>query len=253
MTKRSPAFQFYPNDFLGGVVAAYSLEEIGLYTVLLSFDWNLSGLPLDAEKLAKLSRVSLRKFRALWAVVGENFTEHDGRYFNPRLQLERAKQEEWRRKSSEGGKKGGGKGGLRVVEPPYQPNGNTQSLTQSSTPVKELTAGADAPKPRARTLPPTWVAEGVAWWLPNVGTMSPARFQKVLGPVVALYSWERVFPDLQAWVADRAAERKPRKLEWYGEEASGRITTGALTAADLWDYDRGELSALGERLTRPAA
>lgn len=95
---KSPAFQFYPNDFLGGVVASYSLDEIGLYTVLLAFDWNLIGLPNDVEKLAKMSRVSVRKFRILWATVSENFTERDGRYFNPRLEIEREKQADNRAK-----------------------------------------------------------------------------------------------------------------------------------------------------------
>lgn len=141
---KAPAFQFYPNDFLGGVVASYSLEEIGLYTVLLAFDWNLSGLPLDVEKLAKLSRVSLRKFRVLWETVGENFVERDGRYFNPRLQLERAKQEEWRRKSSDGGKKGAANRGSRVVEPPYQPNGNTPTPSPSPTPEEQEQSSAGA-------------------------------------------------------------------------------------------------------------
>lgn len=91
---KSPAFQFYPNDFLGGVVATYSLEETGLYTLLLAFDWNLNGLPLDVESLARISRVSVRKFRVLWKRVGANFVERNGRYHNPRLDLERQKQAE---------------------------------------------------------------------------------------------------------------------------------------------------------------
>jgi uncharacterized protein YdaU (DUF1376 family) len=95
---KSPAFQFYSNDFLGGRVATYSLEEIGLYSVLLAFDWSLTGLPIDDEKLAKLARVSVRKFRKLWQSVGENFVEREGRYYNPRLELERAKQEDNRAK-----------------------------------------------------------------------------------------------------------------------------------------------------------
>jgi uncharacterized protein YdaU (DUF1376 family) len=97
---KSPAFQFYSNDFLGGKIATYELEEIGLYSVLLAFDWSLTGLPLDDEKLAKLARVSVRKFRVLWQTVGENFVERDGRYYNPRLELERVRQTENRAKRS---------------------------------------------------------------------------------------------------------------------------------------------------------
>jgi hypothetical protein len=72
---KSPAFQFYPADFLGGTVATYSLDEIGLYTVLLAFDWSLNGLPTEPEKLAKLARISTRKFAVLWKTVGENFSQ----------------------------------------------------------------------------------------------------------------------------------------------------------------------------------
>jgi uncharacterized protein YdaU (DUF1376 family) len=92
MSATSPAFQFYPHDFVGGRVATYSLEEIGAYSLLLAFDWSLSGLPVEVEKLAKLCRVSLRKFRPIWAVIGEQFPEENGRRYNPRLKLERAKQ-----------------------------------------------------------------------------------------------------------------------------------------------------------------
>lgn len=82
----------------------YSLEEIGLYSVLLDHDWNLNGLPVEAEKLAKLARVSVRKFRALWVSVSEHFIERDGRYYNPRLEIQRAKQAENSAKKSDAAK-----------------------------------------------------------------------------------------------------------------------------------------------------
>jgi len=139
---KSPAFQFYANDFLGGRVATYSLEEIGLYSVLLAFDWSLNGLPTDAEKLAKLSRTSTRKFRSLWAVVGENFTERDGRMYNPRLELERQKQEQWREKSAKGGRASATKRGSTTLDECLQPNGNTQSSSPTSVTEEQTTARA---------------------------------------------------------------------------------------------------------------
>lgn len=89
---KSPAFQFYAHDFLAGRVATYSLEEIGAYWVLIAYDWTLTGLPVEPENLARLCRVSLRKFRPIWERIGEQFPEKDGRRFNARLQLERQKQ-----------------------------------------------------------------------------------------------------------------------------------------------------------------
>lgn len=89
---KSPAFQFYPGDFLAGRVATYSLEEVGAYSLLLAFDWSLNGLPLEPERLAKLCRVSFRKFRAIWATIEEQFPVAGLVRHNPRLQLEREKQ-----------------------------------------------------------------------------------------------------------------------------------------------------------------
>jgi uncharacterized protein YdaU (DUF1376 family) len=95
---KSPAFQFYPGDFLAGRVATYSLEEVGAYSLLLAFDWSLSGLPLEPERLAKLCRVSLRKFRPIWDVIAEQFPVAGSVRHNPRLQLEREKQATTRKK-----------------------------------------------------------------------------------------------------------------------------------------------------------
>lgn len=87
----SPSFPLYANDFVGGRVATYELDEIGAYSLLLAYNWSLNGLPIELEKLAKLCRVSPRKFQRIWATIGEQFPERDGCRYNPRLALERAK------------------------------------------------------------------------------------------------------------------------------------------------------------------
>lgn len=144
MTK-SPAFQFYPAEFLTGRVATYSMEEIGAYTLLLAYDWSLNGLPNDVEKLAKLCRINARKFRALWATISEQFEEVDGKLYNPRLAKEREKQELWRAKSAAGGRKSAemrAKGGSRVVEPPSEPNGQPKGNSSSSSSITTTTSSA---------------------------------------------------------------------------------------------------------------
>lgn len=148
--KTSPAFQFYAHDFLAGRVATYSLEEIGAYSMLLAFDWTLTGLPVEPEKLARLLRVSRRKFDRIWGCIGEQFPERDGRRYNPRLEIERAKQAEWREKSAKGGRANGMKGGSRVVEAKGQPNANTPTPSPSPTPV--TASSSSAPTDEARLL-----------------------------------------------------------------------------------------------------
>lgn len=138
---KSPAFQWYVNDFLGsGKVAAMSLDEVGAYTLLLNYDWNEGGLPDELTPFGRWLKVSPRKAQILWDVVRPNFVLRDGRWYNPRLEKERAKQKAWAEKSARGGHASaivrwgdGDKGGDRVVTECLIPNGNTPS--PSSTPV----------------------------------------------------------------------------------------------------------------------
>lgn len=97
--KKSPAFQFYPNDFLGsGAVSAMDLEEVGAYWMLLCYAWNEHGLPDDFSRMARWCRVSRRKFEVLWEAIGPNFSLRNGRWYNARMEREREKQEQHRSK-----------------------------------------------------------------------------------------------------------------------------------------------------------
>jgi uncharacterized protein YdaU (DUF1376 family) len=149
---KSPAFQFYPSDFLGsGKVGTMTVDEIGAYTLLLCLDWNENGFVFDEEELARWCKVSRAKFRKLWVRVSRCFDEKDGRMYNARLQIEREKQAEWREKSARGGKASAeakAKGSPTTLQPPLQPNANTLSSSSSSTPVtaKGSTARPAAPR-----------------------------------------------------------------------------------------------------------
>lgn len=93
MTK-APAFQFYPDDFVGGAAGLMTPEEVGVYTLLLCLDWNQTGFVFEPAKLARWCRIQPKRFLALWeGSVSLCFVERDGRLFNPRLEQERAKQE----------------------------------------------------------------------------------------------------------------------------------------------------------------
>lgn len=129
---KPPAFQFYPDAWLSSTsIALMSLAETGAFLNLLCHAWMAEdcGLPDDDEQLAILSRLgkqwpkSSKRLRDKFEVIGD-------RLFNPRLVEERVKQQEWKRKSAEGGKHSAAtkaqaklKGGSRVVEEWLQPNG----------------------------------------------------------------------------------------------------------------------------------
>ena len=105
-TDKSPAFQFYPTDFLSSSkVARMSLTEIGIYTILLCHCWLDGGLPKSVEQLALLVRVRTDRFAKIWAgVLSECFREEGGKLLNIRLERERNKQAHRRSNGTLGGR-----------------------------------------------------------------------------------------------------------------------------------------------------
>jgi uncharacterized protein YdaU (DUF1376 family) len=64
---RSPAFQFYPNDFLSDPnTLVMTAEAIGAYWLLICTCWKQDGLPVDVKKLSQIARVREKKFSLLW-------------------------------------------------------------------------------------------------------------------------------------------------------------------------------------------
>lgn len=251
MTK-SPAFQFYPDDFLGsGKVGTMTAEEIGVFTLLLCLDWNETGFVFELADLARWCRMTRGKFAKCWDRVSRCFIERDGRMYNPRLELERVKQADWREKSAKGGRTSGkvrSKGGATVVEPPLangsdlvatkrEPNGNTPS------PSPTLTTTATTSAPREST---SWLEPMRAKWEERNGAGS---FASIAGQAA------KVFGPLRK--AGRSSEEIASRLGVYltlNDMRFWNITKFAQTF-DQWAMkpivENGELTAFGERMTRP--
>jgi len=143
---KSPAFQFYPGDWLSSEkIMLMTPAEEGAYIRLLAIAWGSEdcGLPDDDKQLAILSRLGEGWLKGGSRVVRQCFYSENGRLYNARLLKERKKQEAWRKKSSEGGKKSakvrwgkglsGGKGGYKKVITKQQPKGNSSSSSSSSS------------------------------------------------------------------------------------------------------------------------
>ncbi len=106
--EQSPAFQFYPKDFMTDVhVVAMTLAERGAYITLLCLCWMERSLPVDLVALARLCGVSKGAFMRLWPALEPCFTILDGRLVQPRIERERRKQETYRAMKAEAGRKGG--------------------------------------------------------------------------------------------------------------------------------------------------
>jgi len=149
---KSPAFQFYANDWLSSTkIALMTPAQEGAYIRLLCYAWSDPdcSIPDDDNQLAVLSRMGEEWLKGGSTVVRACFNQHPtvaGKLVNLRLLAEREKQQLWREKSQAGGIKSGqarqekalkarakrAKGGSRVVEP----KGNSSSSSSSS--IKDM-------------------------------------------------------------------------------------------------------------------
>jgi len=103
---KSPAFQFYPGDWLGSVkIMLMKPPAVGGYIMLMSVAWNSEdcGLPIDDIALSTLSRLGTD-----WPKYKDEimacFFPHAGRLYNRRLLIERRKQLLRREQASKAGK-----------------------------------------------------------------------------------------------------------------------------------------------------
>lgn len=163
---KSPAFQFYVNDWLSSPkIMLMTPAEEGAYIRLLCYAWSDPdcSLPDDDEELSALSRLGEGWFKGGSSKVRKCFEPHPeipGRLVNQRLLEEREKQEEWREKSRAGGIKSGEsrrskptkrtkpplKGGSQMVEPNTNSSSSSSNKRSSITSVIEETSRA---KPRS--------------------------------------------------------------------------------------------------------
>jgi uncharacterized protein YdaU (DUF1376 family) len=147
----SPAFQFYPKDFLTSAhVVSMSLTERGAYIVLLSHCWLDVGLPNDPIKLSRMCGLPLKQFVRMWtnSPLQDCFYEKEGRLFNHRLDEERRKQAKYRKQQKDNAEKRWHSNGNATAMPshmPRQSHGNAllspSSSPSSSSDFKEVPEG----------------------------------------------------------------------------------------------------------------
>lgn len=106
---KSPAFQIYPAEFLAdGNTIVMNTTEIGAYCLLLFVCWRENGLPDNIDELAVLTRMSVKQFQSAWDKRIQRcfIKREDGRWTHKRLEKERLKQIENRKKRQAAGQKG---------------------------------------------------------------------------------------------------------------------------------------------------
>ena len=155
-SRKSPAFQFYPKDFLSDEKQIrMSSSAVGIYVRLLCHCWIEQSLPSDERALAQLSGAPLRELRAAWPSIAPCFEMNaSGRLENPRLVRERDSQDRFHMKQSRRAKKRWGGGVPAKVPESFAKTTeldanalhcSSSSSSSSSAEQKTKRARADAP------------------------------------------------------------------------------------------------------------
>jgi uncharacterized protein YdaU (DUF1376 family) len=103
LAMKKPAFQFYVQDFLTGTLF-FTAEETGAYIRLLCYQWDKGFIP-DNEKL--LAKITGAKKRPLENVLVKFTKSTEGHFVNDKLERVRKSQEEYSKRQSANGLKGG--------------------------------------------------------------------------------------------------------------------------------------------------
>lgn len=265
---RSPAFQFYARDFLSDVrVMAMSLEEVGAYWKLVSICWLEEGLPSELPVLARLLHVTPAKFAKLWPAIEPCFRLVSGTYQHPRLDREREKQDEYRRKQSEKGRKSAearSNHGSTTVQPEgnrtptgTQPEGNSSSSSSSAS-------ASSTVKTFRRSASSSVVAPGfLEFWLAYPKHRNRADAEKAwnaLSPdaelqrqILAALAWQVTSPD---WLKDNG-QFVPLPASWLRarrwEDEPPKTAKLAGVLSDVGMQSLVGLSAFRERMAVKAA
>lgn len=135
---KSPAFQFYPQDYLSSArVAEMTLEEEGVYIRLLCYCWTTGSIPADPQRCAKLAGkgCSIETATAVQRAFNVRSTDVE-RMVHDRLEKERESQKIRREQASKAGKKSAESRSKQAKNPAKTPrfNGRSTDVQQNINP-----------------------------------------------------------------------------------------------------------------------
>lgn len=156
-----PFMQLYVSDFLGDTLHL-STEHIGAYMLLLMAMWNAGGsLPDDDVKLARVARLSVKKWRSIAVDLMPFFAREDGIVTHNRLTKELQKSESKSQSRAAAGAKGGSSKALKDKEAAIA----IASCLPQHLPDTITIQGKETPngvsKKRGSRLPENWIPDEI--------------------------------------------------------------------------------------------
>jgi uncharacterized protein YdaU (DUF1376 family) len=105
MSKGFPYVPLYWGDFLRST-AGWTFTERAAYLMLLCTQWETGALPNDLGRLAAIIGIEQPEMSALWPLLSTKFKNTRAGLVNRRMEEHRRSYLEFRRRQSEGGRKG---------------------------------------------------------------------------------------------------------------------------------------------------
>ena len=188
MKPKAPAFQFYPDDFIGGT-CDLSAEEVGTYIRLLCYQWSRESIPV--EDIPKLTRIA-----------GSNVTLDVLRKFpdgkNAKLESVRNNLNKYKTTCVQNGKKGGNPNFVKGKSNPYYQTDNQDDNQKDNPRLCSEDNQTDNPEISSLTLTLTPTITS------NPNKHIPAGFNEFwtayprkIAKADAEKAWAKIKPDLQ--------------------------------------------------------
>jgi uncharacterized protein YdaU (DUF1376 family) len=237
----SPAFQFYPRDFLSSSkVDRMSMTERGVYITLLARCWMDDGLPTDLAELAGLCRMKVAQFERTWnnGPLGKCFIERKGQYHNERLDRERAGQLEYRRRQSDNAARRWQSHRIATALPPTEVSHDSGNALQSAS----ASTSSSASKKKDISAEPQGDSTPVVMTFPVVGNPDQQEWPLHQSRVDA---WIVAYPNLDVL-------SECRKAVAWAEANPGRRKTGKGMAAFLVNWLNNASNRGGTLATSPS-
>ncbi len=133
----SPAFQFYPQDFLSDRhVMAMNASARGCYIVLLCHCWLHGSIPNDWKVIQRLSQYEGHHWPLIREMLKPCFIFDNGELRQPRIERERKKQADYRAMKAKAGQAGGKQtASKRLADMVAESSPPSSSSSSSSIPV----------------------------------------------------------------------------------------------------------------------
>lgn len=226
---KPPAFQFYPADFLVGIMGM-SDEEIGIYMKMLSLQWLKGSLPNSPKTIKNL----INSKRIPSDSVMEKFdVGEDGNIRNQRLEKEREKQESFKQSRIENANKRWDKActsNARAKSSMCKTDALQSSSSSSSMDVKREANASHAPNGTSPDSKPPQIT-----WSPEEGFDGITEADRA--------QWAEAYPAVNLNRGIAAASEWLKRNPAKRKKQVGRFLSSWLAR----DQEKG-----GDRLSRPA-